>query len=214
MRLPLLAAPAQDHPVSHLLEARYLLRSVPLDFEVADAWVQKVEASLRKQETWLHYLFLGTHALEVGNAAGALQLLTRSMQLQKSVHAQRALALLAPTADAFVGGYIKGEWPATPKLRLYQIPFTGYDWIGPGDVPAGCQVCNTFEHETTIAEYVLCAMLEWEFGIAESDRQFRANGWTGRRIGYGPTHGELYGKTIGIVGYGHIGQEVARRAEA
>lgn len=123
-------------------------------------------------------------------------------------------AALAPTADAFVGGFIKGTWPATPKLGLYQVPFTGYDWIGPEDVPAGCAVCNTFEHETTIAEYVMAAMLEWEFGIGESDRTFRVNGWKGRQMGYGPTHGEPYGKTIGIVGYGHIGREVARRAIA
>ena len=121
---------------------------------------------------------------------------------------------LAPTADAFVGGRIKGNWPAIPNLKLYQIPFTGYDWIGPAQVPAGCQVCNTFEHEGTIAEYVFCAMLEWEFGITKSDQLFREVGWKGRVPGTGPTHGELYGKTIGIVGYGHIGQEVARRARA
>lgn len=121
---------------------------------------------------------------------------------------------LAPKADAFVGGRIKGDWPPIPNLKLYQIPFTGYDWIGPAQVPADCQVCNTFEHEGTIAEYVFCTMLEWEFGITKSDRLFREVGWKGRVPGTGPTHGELYGKTIGIVGYGHIGQEVARRARA
>ena len=73
---------------------------------------------------------------------------------------------VAPTADAFVGGFIKGDWPAVPKLRLFQVPFTGYDWIDPDKLPMGCQLCNTFEHETTIAEYVLATMLEWEFGIS------------------------------------------------
>ena len=123
-------------------------------------------------------------------------------------------AALVPTADAFIGGFIKGDWPTVPKLRLYQVPFTGYDWIGPESLPAGCHLCNTFEHETTIAEYVLATMLEWEFRIGEADRKFRLDGWKGRKMGYGPTHGELYGKTVGIVGYGHIGQEVARRALA
>ncbi|NKB55320.1 MAG: phosphoglycerate dehydrogenase [Alphaproteobacteria bacterium] len=121
---------------------------------------------------------------------------------------------LAPQADAFVGGRIHGDWPAIPNLKLYQIPFTGHDWIGPAQVPAGCCVCNTYEHEIAIAEYVFGAMLEWEIGIAKSDRQFRSHGWEGRTPGIGPSHGELFGKTIGIVGYGHIGREVARRAQA
>lgn len=121
---------------------------------------------------------------------------------------------LAPQADALVGGRIRGDWPAAPKLKLYQIPFTGHDWIGPEQVPAGCQVCNTYEHEIAIAEYVFGAMLEWEIGITKSDRRFRSHGWDGRTPGIGPSHGELYGKTIGIVGYGHIGREVARRAQA
>jgi phosphoglycerate dehydrogenase-like enzyme len=121
---------------------------------------------------------------------------------------------LAPEADAFVGGRIRGEWPAIPNLKLYQIPFTGHDWIGPAQVPAGCRVCNTYEHEIAIAEYVFAAMLEWEIGLAKSDRRFRTLGWEGRTPGIGPSHGELFGKTIGIVGYGHIGREVARRAQA
>jgi phosphoglycerate dehydrogenase-like enzyme len=121
---------------------------------------------------------------------------------------------LAPRADAFVGGRIHGAWPAIPNLKLYQIPFTGHDWIGPDRVPKGCMVCNTYEHEIAIAEYVFGAMLEWEIGIMKSDSRFRSHGWDGRTPGIGPSHGELYGKTVGIVGYGHIGREVAVRARA
>ena len=42
---------------------------------------------------------------------------------------------LAPRANAIVAGRIRGDWPATPKLRLYQIPSTGVNWIGPDDDP-------------------------------------------------------------------------------
>ena len=121
---------------------------------------------------------------------------------------------LAPQADALVGGRIHGDWPPVPNLKLYQIPFAGFDWIGPEDVPAGCSVCNTYEHEIAIAEYVFGAMLEREIGLCAADRRFRSHGWDGRVPGTGANHGELYGKTLGIVGYGRIGREVARRGEA
>ena len=121
---------------------------------------------------------------------------------------------LAPQADALVGGRIRGNWPDVPNLKLYQIPFTGFDWLHPEDVPKGCTVCNAFEHEIAIAEYVMAALLDWEIGLSKSHQRFRAHGWEGRTPGIGPNHGEVYGKTLGIVGYGHIGRETAARAVA
>ena len=44
---------------------------------------------------------------------------------------------------------------------------------------------------------------------------FREQGnWSGGGAGGGPLHGEILGKTVGIVGYGKIGREVAKRAAA
>jgi len=124
------------------------------------------------------------------------------------------LAALAPEITAICGGAIDENWPAMPKLGLYQIPFTGHDWIRADQVKAGVPVCNTFEHETAIAEYILCAMLEWEIGLHRSADRFKAVGWEKRGVGGGPEHGEVRGKTLGIVGYGHIGRETAVRARA
>ena len=123
-------------------------------------------------------------------------------------------ARLAPEADAIVGGHIARPWPETPRLKLYQIPFTGYDFLEPEVLPAGCHVCNTYEHETSIAEYILLAMLEWEIGMSTTAAAFREKSWDGKGPAEGPVHGEVRGKTVGILGYGHIGREVAVRARA
>ncbi|MEM1200985.1 MAG: 2-hydroxyacid dehydrogenase [Pseudomonadota bacterium] len=126
-----------------------------------------------------------------------------------------AFAPMLVEADVVIGGKIPLDpWPAVPKLKLFQIPWTGYDFLKPDEIPAGVPVCNTFEHETSIAEYVLLAMLEWQIGLRNMDKGFRAHGWGGRGPGESLIHGEVRGRTVGIVGYGHIGAEVAKRAAA
>ncbi|MFT6580736.1 MAG: phosphoglycerate dehydrogenase-like enzyme [Alphaproteobacteria bacterium] len=121
---------------------------------------------------------------------------------------------LLAQAEVVVGGRVDAEWDPVPGMKLYQVPFTGVEWIGPEDLPKGCMLCNTFEHEITMAEYVMAGLLEWEIGMRASDQHFRKKGWDQHLPGSGVSHGELYQKTVGIVGYGHIGREVAVRAKA
>ncbi len=126
-----------------------------------------------------------------------------------------AFASLAYGADVVIGGGIPlKRWPKTPKLKMFQIPWTGYDFCSPATMPKGIPVCNCFEHESTMAEYVMAAMLEWTIGLREMDRRFRAEGWGGRAPGEAVFHSEVRGRTVGIVGYGHIGVEIAKRAQA
>lgn len=121
---------------------------------------------------------------------------------------------LLPTADAVVAGSIKGTWPSAPNLKLRQVPHTGINWVSPDDMPKGCIVCNTFGHEIAIAEYILACMLDSAIGLSKIDRTFRTDFWADYHPGIGPNHLELHGKTVGIIGYGHIGREVAARANA
>ena len=122
---------------------------------------------------------------------------------------------MAREADVIIGGGIPlAHWPETPNLKMFQIPWAGYDFCSPETMPARIPVCNCFEHESTIAEYVIGAMLEWTIGLREMDRRFRSQGWAGRLPGEFIVHKEIRGRTLGIVGYGHIGAEVAVRAAA
>jgi phosphoglycerate dehydrogenase-like enzyme len=116
-------------------------------------------------------------------------------------------------ADAMVSMDWPADMPPAPRLRLLHLPGAGTDGIAFDAVPKAATVCNVFEHEIGIAEYVLAAMLQWAIGIPAMDRALREDKWHGSHLS-GPRHGELYGQILGIVGYGRIGSEVARRARA
>jgi phosphoglycerate dehydrogenase-like enzyme len=116
-------------------------------------------------------------------------------------------------ADAMISMNWARDMPFAPKLRLLHLPGAGTDDIAFDAVPAQAAVCNVFEHEIGIAEYVLSAMLQWVIGIPRMDAALRRGEWYGSHLS-GPRHGELYQKTLGIVGYGRIGREVAARASA
>ena len=76
--------------------------------------------------------------------------------------------LMAYEADVIIGGKIPREtWPEIPNLLLFQLPWTGYDFCSPETMPVGIPVCNCFEHESTIAEFVLCAMLESKINLRD-----------------------------------------------
>jgi phosphoglycerate dehydrogenase-like enzyme len=122
---------------------------------------------------------------------------------------QRKLA----DADAMISMSWARDMPAAPKLKLLHLPGAGTDDIAFDTVPAPAAVCNVFEHEIGIAEYVLSAMLQWVIGIPRMDAALRRGEWYGSHLS-GPRHGELHGQTLGIIGYGRIGREVASRARA
>ena len=116
-------------------------------------------------------------------------------------------------ADAMISMNWGRNMPSAPKLKLLHLPGAGTDDIAFDAVPVEASVCNVFEHEIGIAEYALSAMLQWVIGIPRMDAALRRGEWYGSHLA-GPRHGELHGQTLGIVGYGRIGREVATRARA
>jgi phosphoglycerate dehydrogenase-like enzyme len=119
-------------------------------------------------------------------------------------------------AVAQASAMISMDWSwdiAAPELKLLHLPGAGTDEIQFSKLPAATTVCNIFGHDIGIAEYVMAGMLEMTLGLRAMDQALRQGRWTGSYL-CGPRHGELFGQTLGLVGYGHIGHEVARRARA
>jgi phosphoglycerate dehydrogenase-like enzyme len=122
------------------------------------------------------------------------------------------LAPLLADAEIVVGHIWRAGFPPAPKLRLLQSVAAGLDLLDTGAIPKGVTVCNVFGHEPAIAEYVIMTMLVLTHRLFEAVAAFRAGSWVASPTFGGSPHGEVLGRTIGIVGYGRIGREVAERA--
>ena len=126
--------------------------------------------------------------------------------------AQRLIPALAE-AEIVVSHIWKKDFPEAPQLKLLQSPAAGLDLIDVPSLPRGVTVCNVVGHEQAIAEYVLMTALVLTHRLFDIATAFRdQSSWLAGGAGGGPPHGELFGKTVGIIGYGKIGREVAKRA--
>ena len=103
---------------------------------------------------------------------------------------------------------------AAPRLRLIQILDAGYEHVDL-DLCAtlGVPVANNGgANSWSVAELTVALMLAVLRRLVEADRSVRAGRWRGDIKGH-----ELYelaGKTVGIIGLGHIGKKVAQRLHA
>lgn len=128
--------------------------------------------------------------------------------------ARAALAADMAAASALVSFSFDRSLPPAPRLKLIQIPAGGHDQIDLAAIPPGCTLCNVFGHEIGIAEYVLLALLEGCVRLRDMDAAFRRHEWRDGPVGRGRTHDEIFGKALGLVGFGHIGAAIAARARA
>jgi glyoxylate reductase len=102
---------------------------------------------------------------------------------------------------------------AAPKLRIVANVAVGYDNI---DLPActrrGVVVTNTSGVlDETTADFAFALLLAVARRVVEADHFVRAGNWKGWDFDqFCGT--DVWGKTLGIVGFGRIGRAVARRA--
>jgi phosphoglycerate dehydrogenase-like enzyme len=160
-------------------------------------------------------LFLGNVAADTANGITAelpsglgVEILADPKQLMQ-------LPQVVADVDILVSNHWRAEYPPAPRLRFVQSVATGIELIELAALPRGVAICNAFGHETAIAEYVLMTMLVWSHRFREIEADFRTrSSWRASWVESGAPHGEILGSTIGIVGLGRVGQEVARRAAA
>jgi phosphoglycerate dehydrogenase-like enzyme len=104
--------------------------------------------------------------------------------------------------------------PLCASLRLILCPAAGTERIDRNALPAGVEVINGVGHEQPMAEYVIGALVAMRQRFAAADAALRRGRWTYGFFGKGAFVEELYGSSLGIVGYGRIGVEIAKRAVA
>ena len=118
------------------------------------------------------------------------------------------------SADVIVGVSFDGGLPRPDRARLFHVPGAGYDGVDLTALPRSIIVCNCFGHEVAIAEYVMAALLMHHVPLVDADRRLRNGDWAYWAGASERVHDEIAGKTVGLLGFGHIGKTIAQRARA
>jgi len=116
-----------------------------------------------------------------------------------------------PEAEVIIGGsFSKEDLDQAKKLKLFQIPFTGVDQL---DLSLyknrkDIFICNVHTNRTAVAEHAFALILALAKNIVTNDRDLRLGRWHGFSSKE-PTI-QLQGKSLGIIGLGSIGWEIAK----
>jgi len=128
-----------------------------------------------------------------------------------------ALGAALGAADAVIGGppLTAEEVAVAPRLRWVQATIAGIEGFLIPALRERPIVLTTFSGiaAPSIAEHVLALMLAFARGLPPLLRRQDRRVWDDNHADAPPTF-ELAGQTLGIVGLGDIGEELARRAHA
>lgn len=114
------------------------------------------------------------------------------------------------SADVLIGVALDHRHPRPEALRLYHAPAAGVDAIDRACLPEGTPLCCCFGHEQAITEYVMAALLMRHVPIAAADQDLRAGRWSHWPGAGAGARSELGNCTLGVLGFGHIGRDIAR----
>lgn len=126
----------------------------------------------------------------------------------------RDIAAALAQARVMVANVFGKADPAVPNLAFLQSPSAGMEGIDVSILPKGCQVRAVGGHEIPMAEYAICTILDWQIGYRKQSSLVKSGQWSQKHWIKGDIHGEAFGSTLGIAGFGRIGREIAKRALA
>src|SRR6202162_4911626 len=162
----------------------------------------------------MRIVFHGENAASFSHDSQQLVGEAAQISVLPDVLTEQAHSEALPAPDFIVGGRFSGDLPQPRQLQLFHVPGAGYDAVDLDAIPNSAVVCNCFGHEQAIAEYVMAALLERHVPLADADRHLRQGNWTYASGSPERLHAELAEKTIGLLGFGHIGKAIAARAKA
>jgi phosphoglycerate dehydrogenase-like enzyme len=116
-------------------------------------------------------------------------------------------------ADVIVGIRFDETLPTPKNLSLFLVPGAGYNMVKLELLPPQTVVCNCFGHEQAIAEYVMAALLSRFVPLADADARLRKGDWRYWASTRETIHEEMGGRTLGLLGFGHIAKAIAARAK-
>ncbi len=121
----------------------------------------------------------------------------------------------AGTADAVLvapryGGVLRALWPALQNVRWVHTLAAGVEFL-PFDLLRSSEVIITSSrglYANALAEFAIAAMLWFAKDLRRLMRNQEAHRWEPYTVG------ALDGQSVGVIGYGGIGQAVGRRASS
>lgn len=145
----------------------------------------------------------------LGEAAGA--------PIRFATHDELAASLAE--ADVLCSYDLPVNWrEVAPKLRWLQVPGAGVDLLRPKDLlDKDSNIIITSAsgiHATTICEYVFGSMLMFNWNWPQMIRLQERHIWARSASWYKLGRRELVGQTLGIVGVGSIGRQIAKLGHA
>ena len=137
--------------------------------------------------------------------------------LDPALSRQELLTTIADAEGILLTPRVRADkefFDAAPHLKVISSTSVGYD---PFDIPEATRhevvVCNTPGVLTgAVANLTLALMLNITLRLRENEAFVRNGGWSRREkppaLGF-----DIQGKTLGVIGFGRIGQEVTRRMQ-